>query len=335
MGKMKRFFVAGAAVTSVLASLTACSSSSGSSGAGGTTVRVGVFGGDASAPWVVAQEKGYFAKQGISVKITDFSSSPALAAALISGSIDVGYLGTGTAYKTLGQGANLTVLNDWHQTNYSVYVVNSAKATSSVSAGYPNNVKSLAGLKVGVPALGTQLQSLTTAMLDGAGVDSSKTTFIATGALPTLIAALKNGKVDAQTLTWPSYFLVKGAGVNITPVVDVAQPGNAGPGFSDGMFAYDVANTSFAKNTTMLNKYCTAMRQSVTWMKDPANLGAASQIVAKLDGIPAADVESVWGKVTPSYGVGLTSSEWTDQPAWVTGGGTVKPYSSAVTQCGM
>ncbi len=351
MTKWTRTIALGVAATSLLGVTTACSSSSkqaNSSGHGGagtsasssataaaaTTVKIGIFAGDGSAPWEIADQQGFFAKQGIKAEFVNFTSGPAIVAALLSGSVDVGEGTSGAVYQVVRQSPQVTVLNDFSQTNYTVIVVNSSKATSSVSAGYPANVKSLKGLKIGVPALGSQLQNLITGVLQNAGLSAGDVTFIATGGLSTIIAALKNNRIDAQPVTWATVALLKKAGLSITPVIDVAQPGNAGPGFSKGLFTFDLASTSFASsNSGLLGKYCTAMRDAVNWAKSPANLTSVSGIVAKLDGVTAAGIQPIWPKVTPTYTTSLTESAWSSQPSWVTGGGTIPAYSKSVTSC--
>ena len=69
-------------------------------------IKVGVFKVAAAAPVFVAQEKGYFAKEGVPAELVYFDAGPPLASAAASGSIDFAADGlTAALFNLAGQGA--------------------------------------------------------------------------------------------------------------------------------------------------------------------------------------------------------------------------------------
>ena len=123
--------------------------------------------------------------------------------------------------------------NWWCSSDFAEYinwgiVVAKDKASSSVSAGFPANVKSLKGLKIGVAALGGVAEKFVLAVLESAGLKPGDVTMIAVGAANTAIPALKNGRVDALAAI-VSQQTLKDKGVDAVTVVDAGIKGNAGP----------------------------------------------------------------------------------------------------------
>ncbi|MCU4185254.1 ABC transporter substrate-binding protein [Acidiferrimicrobium sp. IK] len=299
-----------------------------------TTVKIGIFPGNTSSSiWVIADQKGFFAQHGVKADFIDFTTGPALAAAVVSGSVDVAYGASSVSFAVARQSSNLEVLGDFVQYIAYPVVVAKAKATSSADAGFPANVKSLKGLKIGVTALGGIVNKYMDAVLQSAGVSPDSVTYIATGTVTSAILALKNGKVDALVANPPQ--TIQQAGVDAVEVVNPDMKGNAGPAADNALGELDTTSRSFMQaHAATLNNYCKAMRQAVSWTEDPANLDAASQIVAKQLSIPVPEAQSELKDALPTYSSALPESVWGAQPSWLTGG-TTPAYSTTVdASCG-
>lgn len=330
----------GAVAIALVGAVTAgCSSSGASASSSGgshglTTVKIGIFPGNTSSSvWEIADKKGFFAQQGIKAQFVDFTTGPALAAAVVSGSVDVAYGASSVSFDVAKQSGNLKVLSDFVQYIAYPVVVAKDKATSSAGAGFPSNVKSLKGLKIGVTSLGGVVNKYMDAVLQSAGVSPNDVTYLATGTVESAILALKNGKVDALVANPPQ--TIEKAGVAAVEVVNPAIKGNAGPAAENALGELDTTSKSFMqRNAATLNKYCRAMRKSVTWTKDPANFTAASQVVAKQLDIPLAEAKSELKDALPTFASSLPESVWKSQPSWLTGG-KIPSYSDTVdTSCG-
>ncbi len=75
-------------------------------GARAETIKVGLLKTVGSGPIFIAQEKGYFAAEGLEIEDVVFDSAEPIAVAVVSGSIDIGATGLTAGFYTLaGQGA--------------------------------------------------------------------------------------------------------------------------------------------------------------------------------------------------------------------------------------
>jgi NitT/TauT family transport system substrate-binding protein len=297
-------------------------------------VKIGIFPGNTSSSvWVIADQKGFFAKQGLKADFVNFTTGPALAAAVVSGSVDVAYGASSVSIDVAKQSSKLKVLGDFVQYIAYPVVVAKDKATSSASAGFPANVRSLKGLTIGVTSLGGIVNKYMDAILQSAGVSPDDVTYLATGTVESAILALKNGKVGALAANPPQ--TIAKAGVDAVEVVNPSIKGNAGPAATNALGELDTTSTSFQqKHGATLTKYCKAMRAAVAWTTDPGNLDAASAIVAKQLDISTDEAQSELKDALPTYASDLPQSVWESQPSWLTGG-SIPSYSSVVdNSCG-
>lgn len=312
--------------------------SGGSSGSAGsnalTTIKIGIFPGNTSSSiWVIADKKQFFAQQGLKPEFINFTTGPALAAAVVSGSVDVAYGASSVSFDVAKQSSKLKVLGDFVQYVAYPVVVAKAKATSTASAGFPANVKSLKGLTIGVTSLGGVVNKYMDAIVTSAGLSSSDVHYLATGTVQSALSALKNGKVDALAANPPQ--TIQQAGIDAVEVVNPDIKGNAGPAADKALGELDTTSTSFMKDhSSTLNKYCKAMIASVKWTKDSANLHEASQVVAQQLDIPVAQAQSELTDALPTYSSSLPESVWKAQPSWLTNG-AIPAYGDTVdASCG-
>lgn len=326
----------GTVAISALAIISAAASDTGASG-NLKTIRIGIYPGNiSSTPWVVADQKGFFAREGLKAKFVSFANGPALAAGVVSGSVDAAYGASSVSFDVARQSSKLVVLGDFAEYINWQIIVGKDKATSSVDAGFPANVKSLKGLKIGVAGLGGVANKFVLAVLKSAGVSASEVTMIAAGASNTAIPALKNGRVDALAAI-ASLQDLKKQGVGAVVVVDAGLKGNAGPAATNVVGIFDTTSKSFMqKHPDMLNKYCKAMTDAVTWMKNPTNRDAAADILAKQVGISKEFAQEELHDSLPAFGVSVPEQVWKAQPAWITGGGDAIPtyHDTVYASCG-
>jgi len=179
------------AVALVLGSLaTACgsSSTSGGSTAGGSggTIRLGFSAWPGWFPWQVAEEKGFFTKHGVKVKLTYFESYTDSLNALASGNLDAN-----------SQTLNDTVSSVAGGAKESIVLVNDNSTGNDQIIGGPgiNSIADLKGKKVGAEQ-GTVDHFLLLLALRKAGLSASDVDFqpLETGAAA---AAFASGRLDA------------------------------------------------------------------------------------------------------------------------------------------
>lgn len=306
---------------------------------GVTPIKVAfISGGTIDIIWEVAKEKDFFTKEGLKPEFVKFTSGPALGAAVSSGSVDVGMGAAAASFGLIKSGGKLVVLDDYAQRLNLLIAVKKDKYPAAADAAFPDNVKALKGLKIGVPALGAAGQQFVTVALRSAGVDPAEVTFIATGDVSTAQAALKQGRVDALVLAKASLTSMQAAGIETVTAfsaLDAPKTG-AGAGLGQALQVVDTTSQNFKKDhPEALKSYCKAMKSAAAWAQDSKNDDAVSAIVAKSLSLPADKAKEVWVHDKPTFSDTLPASVWDAQPEWVTGPGGKPAYNTAVfSGCG-
>jgi ABC-type nitrate/sulfonate/bicarbonate transport system substrate-binding protein len=232
------------------------------------TVRIGGLRADSMIRLYHAERAGYLAKEGLKAEFTLLGSGPAVASAVVSGSVDVGY--------------SAVVPGIFARANNQPYKMFMTMATESGEAGHQGtwiavkdasavrSVKDLAGKTVAINASGALCELLVRDHLAKAGVpyDAVKKVVLP---FPQMQAALETGNADAACLTEPFFAaarmapnvkaraLAAGMVADLDPKTRVAQ---------DGMFVRDDWGS---KNKDVLRKLVKAVaRATEDFKKDPS-----------------------------------------------------------------
>jgi NitT/TauT family transport system substrate-binding protein len=203
------------------------------------TIRIAGLRADSMIRLYHAERAGYLAKEGLKAEFTLLGSGPAVASAVVSGSVDVGY--------------SAVVPGIFARANNQPYKMFMTMATESGETGHQGtwiavkdasavrSVKDLAGKTVAINASGALCELLVRDHLAKAGVsyDAVKKVVLP---FPQMQAALETGNADAACLTEPFFAaarmapnvkarpLVAGMVADLDPTTRVAQ---------DGMFVRD------------------------------------------------------------------------------------------------
>lgn len=212
----------------------------------------------------VARDKGYFAKEGLDVKITEFASGAESERAMASGAVDMGGGGLGTTLIMANQGikAKNVVL---FQSKSIFTLVASNKLDAK-----PGDLKALRGKNIGISSPGSLTDLFLRIALRDAGLDPDRdVTIIATGGLNAHLPALQAGRVDAQ-MTWEP------ATVTITK------------GEKAGKILLDLRTNDVPESLNLLGS---SLQATDKWLAAPGNLekakAAARAIVAARKAIAA------------------------------------------------
>ncbi|MFC4913755.1 ABC transporter substrate-binding protein [Actinomadura gamaensis] len=199
---MKRYLLGLAAAAACLA-LSACGSASGSGAANPKglekpVLNVGVVPVPDSAPLAIAQQKGFFKDEGLTVKTKPIKASPDATPMLLNGSMDLALLNYVSTFTAQDKGAiSFRLVADSYQ---------GANGSFALLTGPDSDVRGLAGLKgrkVAVPALKSITDLLLAVQLKNAGLDPAKDVTVVPVPLPNMGAALKQGTVDAVAAVEP------------------------------------------------------------------------------------------------------------------------------------
>ncbi|MDB5411207.1 MAG: transporter substrate-binding protein [Rhodospirillales bacterium] len=253
---------------------------SGSSARAEETITVGTVGTGSSLNWPVyiAQEQGFFAKQGLSVDYVAAPSSAAVQQQVAAGSVDLGSGGLVDPVRAIDKGAPISIFR--------------IEATAAPYALFAKpEIKSYGQLVKKTISIGG-IKDITRIYLERMlvpnGVKPGDYDMVFAGATSARFAALSSGSVDAAILTSPFNFKAETAGfTKLGTTVDYVR---------DFPFSGFAANTAWAKaHKEALAKFLVAYAAGVDWFYDPANRPAAVAILIKRTAALPDDADKTYG----------------------------------------
>ncbi len=243
-----------------------------------TTLEVVVFAGASAVPIYVAQDKGFFAREGLTVNVKPTPSSGYQMSNLIAGKYQI----AGTAVDNLiayqeGQGTakvegkvDLVTIMGGSSTELSLLALPSIKT-----------IGELKGKEFALDSLSTGYAFVLRKMLEKNGLQPSDYTFVAVGGTRERLEALKSGKMAAALITEP--FTTQARKDGFTYLGEAVE--------SVGRYqaSVQIANRDWAKaNEATVVAYIRALLSGIEWVYDPANKAEATKILAGRINIPEA-----------------------------------------------
>jgi NitT/TauT family transport system substrate-binding protein len=172
-------------------------------------------------PLLVAQQKGFFAQQGLELLISEQQSAARAIAAVSSGSADIlcGWL-----ENMLAAPGRALALQSF------VLLGNSPMMALGVpiraSGATPMTVAQLSGRKIGVVALNSPTHTVAWAALRRAGLRASEVSFVSVGSPVGAQAALRSGQIDALMHMDPLMLQLEQRGEIVT-LLDLRSPASS------------------------------------------------------------------------------------------------------------
>src|SRR5690242_8646168 len=142
-------------------------------------------------PLIIAQQRRYFAEEGLEVEIAAFAGGSKALQSLMGGSSDVA---SGAYSNTLTMAAKGQKLKNF------VVSVRYPALTIAVSKKVADRYKSpkdLKGMKIGVSAPGSSTHMIVSHLLSKGGLTSNDVSIIGVGTSAGAVAAMEKGEIDA------------------------------------------------------------------------------------------------------------------------------------------
>lgn len=152
-------------------------------------LNVGILQDTDSIPILIAEEKGYFKEEGLSVNIEKFKSAPERDSALQSKKID-GAISDILAAAFANDGGFRVKITSMTNGTYDLLVNKDTKI---------NNIRELKGKSIAI-SKNTLIEYVTDMIIDKAGINEQDVHKVAIPQMPARLEMLQNGKVDAATL---------------------------------------------------------------------------------------------------------------------------------------
>ena len=214
---------------------------------------------------VTGVNQGYFAEEGLNVKLVEFADGPTIIAAMESGSIDMGYIGPGAHKLCINGRAMIFALS---QIGDADHVLVSKKAGI-------NTVQDLKGKKVGYSS-GTSSEMILQYALEEAGMTMDDIQAYEMDA-SALVTAMMSGNIDACACWSPS-----------TTTIINASNGDVFSLCSNKDFAHRtvtpaswiVLNGYYEKNADTVLKFTRALYKAMDFGSKPENFEQVAKWVA-------------------------------------------------------
>jgi NitT/TauT family transport system substrate-binding protein len=248
---------------------------------------------DPSAEPAYADEEGFFKREGLDAQVVSFAGSAAMMAAIAGGSLDVGYANPLSAAIAIKRGIPIVVLAPAQLYNAKSPTAFLVKArTSTIKTG-----ADLDGRTVAVPSLGGELHLDTRLWVDQHGGDSKSVHFVEMP-FPQMVPALKQGRIDAATITEPQFTAEKADIEFIAGAYSAVA--------AEGLGGVFVASKSWLKaNPDGARRFVRALAETARWAN--AHRDQTAKILAER------------GKIDPSLVHSMSRSIYAEtlKPAWV------------------
>jgi len=289
---LARRLLLAAATAGMAVAVAACGSSSGggsssatlaaSTGNGGKLTKVSVQTFPLTMlnmPLEVAQQQGFFKKNGLDVTVTPGTAGPAMVAAVASGQVDAVGIPMFVGLQSLQAGANLRALVGLVGGGGSVVFVSSRVPASTVP--YPASAKVLQGRTLAISAPGGFSDRMLRYFLGKAGVLASYATL--PGVAPET-AAMRAGRVDGVNFDLASVYKLQKEGVGHL----LWDFQTTGPTDLQGASTNELwASSSFAtQHPQTAQALAQSIAQADAWLKNPSNQAQAGKYFAQIAGTP-------------------------------------------------
>ena len=289
-------------------------------------IKVGVVKLGTSGPVFIAQEKGFFAAEGLTAEIVLFDAAQPVAVAVASGDVEFGVAPlTAGLYSLGGQGA-VRIIGALHRYVPGFRGVAYLASTRAYDAGL-KSVKDLAGHSVAVTQVGSGYHYSLALVAEKYGIDLKNMRVLFLQSNPNIASALTGNQADAGLLaTTPATPLIERGEAKLLGWVDDETPWQNGAVFANAKVIHDHPET--------IEKFLRAFRQGArlyhdafTGPDDRPRVGPSAAeiagIVVKYTGEPVAQAIQGGAYIDPD--ARLDVKDVLRQIEWYKAQGMLKP----------
>lgn len=163
------------------------------------TVKVGILALTSHSPSIIAEGKGYFSDEGITIEFVPFQAAQPMAVAIASGDVDFGLTAMTAGLVSLAERGAVKVIGGAmaEDENIEGHKILVSKAAYEAGATTPADI---AGKRFGITTAGSSFHYMAHKIADGAGFERSSLELVPLNAVPAVIASLRSGQIDAWAI---------------------------------------------------------------------------------------------------------------------------------------
>jgi NitT/TauT family transport system substrate-binding protein len=293
-------------------------------GAQAEAVKVGILKVGASGPVYLAQERGYFAAEGLEVMLEDFGAGQTVAVAVASGDIDIGVTGLTAGLYNLASGGQIRVIAGLHREVPGFHTLGYFVSKRAYGAGL-TALKDIAGHSVAITTIGSTTHYAVALLAMKYGFPLESVRILPLQNNNNSAAAVIGGQADAAMAASTMETQIEQSGAKLLGWVGDETPWQIGSIF--------VATKTAEERGAMLRHFLTALTKGARdyhdaftnaqeMRADGPGAPAALAIMAKYLGGTAADLDTQIPYVDPH--LGLDVMDMARQIAWYRSQGLVK-----------
>ena len=162
-------------------------------------IRVGILPLTSHAPSIIAEARGYFAKQGLQVEFVTFQAAEPMAVAIASGDVDFGITAVTGGLISLADKGVIKVIGGALEEAPNVDGEKILVSKQAYDQGVTSPAK-LRGRSFGVTTAGSSFQYMAHKIAQKEGFPDSEIHLRPMQQVPVLVAALKSGQIDAWSI---------------------------------------------------------------------------------------------------------------------------------------
>lgn len=184
-----------------------------------TQIKAGYLPVTGHAKFFIAQDKGFFAAEGLDVELIQFQNSADGLSAIRAGQLDIGAFGTTAPLVHIAKGADIKVIGGIMGQDASII-------TTAANAGKVKKINDLKGKKVATVRLASG-DAVLRGALNKAGIDwKSDVEIFELKNPPAVIEAVKSGQVDAGVVWGPHDLRAEEQGLKVVIRSEELSPGH-------------------------------------------------------------------------------------------------------------
>ncbi len=310
MGLRRKAVLAGAGVAAALAMLGSPSIAQQAPSLGKATFTV-VGGGFVNTPTSIMIKKGFLAKYGVTGELLTLPTGPVIVASLVGGSTDFADANPALSWPLIKQGQCLRYLTSGQGVTGDLVAQPDLKLPN-LNRGFPDSIKDLKGLRIGVVALGSATQIWVEMLLKQAGMSPKDVTFIGVGINASAIAAFQQKIVDVMVV-YPPIFnpLQKSPGFQMVANWSKGNP----PTLADLVQSGITTTCKYADaNPQIVQAVCRAIADAHVYMMDSKNDAAMGVFASENMGVSPAEGLALWTQYKSSFNsIVFTQPKWEAQ----------------------
>ncbi len=253
--------------------------------------------------------KGFLAERGVEGEFIQCPSGAANAAALIAGEVQFVINTPDNMLGIRNAGFDVVMFQQLADKHFfDILVSNNFGQIDCEQGDWQCTMEALEGTRVGVVARGVAAEQIARQLIDSAGLDPDGATYIATGLSGTTLAALSSDEVDWAITFEPGLSQGVVDGIAYSPF---ALRGGDGPSELDWPSLVNTTSREFFDNNpNTVAIYAQTMRNTMDWIRNPANRAEVLEVMDDFLGVQGELAEAILDK-----NVGIFSLNGALQPA--------------------